>query len=90
MKVVWQLIGKPKSVGYFSKHTRDIKVFNKEFEIGISEQKTLHPIDVNEELSPDFIIATSIQYPPANYESTLQVDVESWYVLDRLLFYVSS
>lgn len=80
MKVVWQLIGKPKSVGYFSKHTRNNEVFNTEFVTEIPEQKISLQIDVKEELSPDFIIATSIQYPPTNYEYMLQVVVKSWYV----------
>ena len=46
----------------------------------IPEQKISLQIDVKEELSPDFIIATSIQYPPTNYEYMLQVVVKSWYV----------
>ncbi|CAB5381591.1 unnamed protein product [Rhizophagus irregularis] len=78
LKVVWQLIGKPKSVGYFSKHTRNNEVFNTEFVTEIPEQKISLQIDVKEELSPDFIIATSIQYPPTNYEYMLQVVVKSW------------
>ncbi|PKK69443.1 hypothetical protein RhiirC2_502348 [Rhizophagus irregularis] len=78
LKVVWQLIGKPKSIGYFSKQTRNNEVFNTEFETEIPEQKISLQIDVKEELSPDFIIATSIQYPPTNYEYMLQVVVKSW------------
>jgi hypothetical protein len=82
LKVVWQLIGKPKSVGYFSNHTRNIEVFNTEIEIEIPGQKISHQIDVEEELSPDFVIATSIRYPPTNHESMLQVVVKSWYVFN--------
>lgn len=89
MKVVWQLIGKPKSVGYFSKHTRNIKVFNMKRWTEIPEQEISLQIYVEEELSPDFIIATSIQYPPTNYEHMLQVSVKSWYVLDDVNYLVN-
>ncbi|GBB83279.1 hypothetical protein RclHR1_10000002 [Rhizophagus clarus] len=79
LKVVWQLIGEPKSVGYFSKHTRNVEVFNTMLEIKISGQKISHQIDMEEELSPGFIIAASIQHPPTNYEHILQVVVKSWF-----------
>jgi hypothetical protein len=80
LEVVWQLIGKPKSVGYFSNYTRNTKVFNKTFETKISEIKTSYSIKIKEKLSSEFIVTTSIQYPPTNYEPILQVVAKSWYV----------
>ncbi|CAI2181887.1 15034_t:CDS:10, partial [Funneliformis geosporum] len=77
-KVFWQLIGEPKAVGYFSNHTRDTKIFCEELKVKISQRKTSRRIYVEEDLSPGCIIATSIQYPPSNYEPILQVIVKSW------------
>ncbi|CAG8512504.1 11313_t:CDS:10 [Funneliformis caledonium] len=78
LEVFWQLIGEPKAVGYFSNCTRDTKIFCEELKVEISSRKTSCRINVEEELSPGCIIATSVQYPPSNYEPIIQVFVKSW------------
>ncbi|CAG8572909.1 8912_t:CDS:2, partial [Funneliformis mosseae] len=74
----WQLIGEPKAVGYFSNCTRNTKIFCEELKVEISSRKTSCRINIEDELSPGCIIATSVQYPLSNYEHIIQVFMKSW------------
>ncbi|CAG8481824.1 10562_t:CDS:2 [Acaulospora morrowiae] len=78
LEVFWQLIGKPKSVGYFSNFTRDIKTLFSKESISISEKNTSHSMFVEEKLISGFIIATYVQYPRTNYEIMIQTNLKSW------------
>ncbi|CAB4435299.1 unnamed protein product [Rhizophagus irregularis] len=64
--VVWQIIGKPKNVGYFGKDNRDIKVLSAQSRlIRLPKEKATYPIPpiyFKEELPPGTIIVTFIDY----------------------------
>ncbi|CAG8451345.1 7133_t:CDS:2 [Acaulospora morrowiae] len=81
-KVIWQLIGNPKSVECFSKNTRKFKVLTgtkRKVKIPKSNQSlNIECESINGELSSDFLVATSVQYPPTNNEPLLQIIVDYW------------
>ncbi|GBB90644.1 hypothetical protein RclHR1_17670003, partial [Rhizophagus clarus] len=80
-EVVWQVIGKPKNVGYFSKDNRDIKVLSAQSKFfRLPREKATYPVPpvyFEEELTPGSIIVTSIQYI-LHGGSILDVGVKSW------------
>ncbi|POG63485.1 hypothetical protein GLOIN_2v1784061 [Rhizophagus irregularis DAOM 181602=DAOM 197198] len=79
--VVWQIIGKPKNVGYFGKDNRDIKVLSAQSRlIRLPKEKATYPIPpiyFKEELTPGTIIVTFIDYA-LHGGSILDVVVTSW------------
>ncbi|CAB4387548.1 unnamed protein product [Rhizophagus irregularis] len=79
--VVWQIIGKPKNVGYFGKDNRDIKVLSAQSRlIRLPKEKATYPIPpiyFKEELTPGTIIVTFIDYA-LHGGSILDVVVKSW------------
>ncbi|CAG8832490.1 19649_t:CDS:2 [Gigaspora margarita] len=87
LTIYWQLIGKPQTINYFSKQTRNTQVLTGSTDF-ILTNKEVYLIDIDIKgkvdnkfelpLSSNCILATSFNFPPSNFNPKFEVVIIFW------------